>query len=316
MAGAAADTPASTFTIYVGAEVGNGYDMPARILSRHIGRHLPDNPTIIVRNMPGANGIALANYMNARAAKDGSEIAIVHNTVVIDAMMGNSAVRFRPQDFVWLGSTSPLTNTCVLWRGAQAQSFKEARELDVRMGATSATDATALVPLFLNALNGSRFSVIRGYQSSGMIYNAMEKGEVDGICASWDNILRWRPEGIKSPDLRVLVQVGATPDPSLGDTPFVMDLASNDSDRETLRFLTARQAFARPFIAPPGLSAEKGTALRNIFIDTVRDPAFLEDANRSGVPINPSNGEEVQKLINEIMATPMAIVRRAESASR
>jgi tripartite-type tricarboxylate transporter receptor subunit TctC len=312
----AAETQAPAFTIYAGAEVGSGYDMPARVLSRHIGKHLPGNPAVIVRNMPGANGIVLGNYMNARAAKDGSEIAIVHNTVTIDAMMGNDAVRFKPQDFVWLGSTSPLTNTCVVWRDAQAKTFAQARQQEVRVGATSATDATALVPQFLNAFTGSRFKVTRGYQGTGMIYNAMEKGEIDGVCAAWDSITKWRPEGIRSPDLRVLVQVGATPDPGLNETPFVMDLASNASDRETLRFLTARQAFARPFIAPPGLPAEKSAALRKTFMDTVQDAAFLEDAKRSGMPVDPISGEAVQKMINEIMATPIDIVRRAEAATQ
>jgi tripartite-type tricarboxylate transporter receptor subunit TctC len=311
----AADSP-GTFTVYAGAEAGSGYDTPARVLARHIGRHLPGNPQVVVRNMPGANGIVLANYMTARAPKDGSEIAIVHNTVTIDAMMGNEAVRFKPQDFVWLGSTSPLTNTCVVWRGAEAKTFADAQKKEVRVGATSATDATALVPQFLNSFTGSRFTVTRGYQGTSMIYNAMEKGEIDGVCAAWDSIAKWRPEGIKSPDLRVLVQVGAKPDPALGDTPFVMDLAKNPSDRETLRFLTARQAFARPFIAPPGLAPAKAAALRKSFMDTVQDPAFLEDARRTGMPVDPIDGESVQKLINEIMATPMDVVRRAEAATQ
>jgi tripartite-type tricarboxylate transporter receptor subunit TctC len=311
----AADGP-GTFTVYAGAEAGSGYDTPARVLARHIGRHLPGNPQVVVRNMPGANGIVLANYMTARAPKDGSEIAIVHNTVTIDAMMGNEAVRFKPQDFVWLGSTSPLTNTCVVWRGAEAKTFADAQKKEVRVGATSATDATALVPQFLNSFTGSRFTVTRGYQGTSMIYNAMEKGEIDGVCAAWDSIAKWRPEGIRSPDLRVLVQVGAKPDADLGNTPFVMDLAKNPSDRETLRFLTARQAFARPFIAPPGLAPEKAAALRKSFMDTVRDPAFLEDAKRTGMPVDPIDGESVQKLINEIMATPMDIVRRAEAATQ
>ena len=315
-----AATPAlaadGAFTICVGAEAGSGYDMPGRVLARHIGRHLPGNPSIVVRNMPGANGIVLGNHMAARAPKDGSEIAIVHNTVTIDAMMGNEAVRFKPQDFVWLGSTSPLTNTCVVWRDAEAKTFADARKKEVKIGATSATDATALVPQFVNAFTGSRFAVTRGYQGTTMIYNAMEKGEIDGVCAAWDSIVKWRPEGVRSPDLRILVQVGAKPDPTLADTPFVMDLAKNDQDRETLRFLTARQAFARPFIAPPGTPADKAALLRKSFMDTVNDPAFVEDAKRSGMLVDPIDGETVQKLINEIMATPMEVVRRAEAATQ
>jgi tripartite-type tricarboxylate transporter receptor subunit TctC len=198
-------------TILVGSEPGGGYDFPARVLARHIGRHIPGKPNTLVRNMPGANGIVVANYMSARAPKDGSEIAIVHNTIVIDAMLGHEAVRFKPADFVWLGSTSPLTNTCVVWHTAPVKTVEDARRTEIRIGSTSATDATTIVPRFLNAFIGTRFNVVRGYPGTTAIYIAMERGEIDGVCAAWDSILKWRPGGCARPTSRCCCK--STPSP-------------------------------------------------------------------------------------------------------
>jgi len=303
-------------TIHVGSPAGSGYDLPARVLARHISKHVPGNPSPLIRNMPGANGIVLANYMTVRASKSGSEIAIVHNTVVIDAILGNEAVRFKPEELVWLGSTSPLTNTCVVWHTAPATDIAGARKTELRIGATSSTDATAIVPKFLNAFTGTKFKVTHGYKGTSMIYNAMERGEVDGVCAAWDSIRYWRPAGRDSPDIKVLLQVGASPDPSLGDIPFVMDLANSPTDKQTLRFLTARQAFARPFIAPPGIGAEKTAALRKAFMAIMNDPDFRADARKAGIPVEPADGETVQAMVAEIMKTPKSVVDRAQSATQ
>ncbi len=309
-------TDEKQITIHVGSTAGSGYDLPARVLARHISKHVPGNPSPLVRNMPGANGIVLANYMAARAPKNGSEIAIVHNTVVIDALLGNEAVRFKPEELVWLGSTSPLTNTCVVWHTAPATDIAGARKTELRIGATSATDATAIVPKFLNAFIGTKFKVTHGYKGTSMIYNAMERGEVDGVCAAWDSIRYWRPAGQGSPDIKLLLQVGASPDPSLNNVPFVMDLANSPSDKETLRFLTARQAFARPFVAPPGIGDDKAAILRKAFMAIMNDPAFQADARKANIPVQPADGQTVQAMVAEIMKTPKNIVDRAQSATQ
>ncbi len=302
--------------IHVGSPPGSGYDTPARVLSRHIGKHLPGTTASpIVRNMPGANGIILANHMAQRAPKDGSEIAIVHNTIVIDALMGHSNVLFKPQEFVWLGSTSPLTNTCVVWKSAPAQDVEAARKNELRMGATSATDATALVPRFVAAFTGMKLKVTTGYKGTTDVYSAMERGEIDGVCAAWDSIQKWRPRGAAAADYKVLVQVGAAPAPDLKGEPFVMDLARNKEDVETLRFLTARQAFARPFIAPPGTEPAKAEALRRAFMATMNDPEFQSDAKKTRIPIEPVDGPTVQQMISDIMKTPKAVIDRAQAAT-
>jgi tripartite-type tricarboxylate transporter receptor subunit TctC len=322
LTGAAGADPIEDFykekqlTILVGSEAGGGYDFPARVLARHIGRHIPGKPNILVRNMPGANGIVVANYMSARAPKDGSEIAIVHNTIVIDAMLGHEAVRFKPDEFVWLGSTSPLTNTCVVWHTAPVKTVEDARRTALRIGSTSATDATTIVPRFLNAFAGTRFNVVRGYPGTTAIYIAMERGEIDGVCAAWDSILKWRPDGLRSPDIRVLLQVNAKPDPSLTGVPFVMDLAQKPEDRETLAFLTARQYFARPFIAPPATSSDKVAVLRKAFMDTMRDPAFVADAVKTQIQVDPVDGESIQQFIATLLKTPKDIIQRANDATK
>jgi len=307
---------AKGLTIYVGSEAGSGYDIPARVLSRHIAKYLPGNPSIVVKNMPGANGIVVANYISARAPKDGSEIAGVHNTIVVDAVLGNEAVRFKPDELVWIGSTSPTTNTCVVWRNAPAKTAAEAQQKALRIGATSATDATAIVPRFVNKFTGTKFRIVRGYKGTSSIYLAMESGEIDGVCAAWDSITKWRPAGLQSPDIHVLLQVNANPDPLLPGVPFVKDLAKNPADREALEFLTARQAFARPFVAPPGTDGEKIAALRKAFADTMRDPEFLSDAKKSQVPVEPMEGAATQAYIAQMLKTPKHIIDAANEATK
>jgi tripartite-type tricarboxylate transporter receptor subunit TctC len=301
-------------TILVGSPPGSGYDLPARVLGRHIGRFASNGTVAIVKNMPGANGITLANYMAARAPRDGSEIAIVQNTLVFDAMLGNAAVRYKPGEFAWIGSTSPLTNTCVAGKTAHASSLADALKEELKVGATGITDATAIVPQFLNVLVGTKFKVVRGYPSTSNIYLAVESGELDVVCAAWDSILKWRPQGLAAPDMKALIQVAASPDPTLPGVPFVMDLARNADDKAALEFLTSRQAFARPFLAPPGLAPEKVTELRRAFMQTMRDPQFIEDAGRAGLPLDPADGATVQALVQAVLKTPAHIVKRAAVA--
>jgi tripartite-type tricarboxylate transporter receptor subunit TctC len=309
-----AHAQAPPFTIQVGSAPGSGYDLPARVVARHFGRSLAGGPTVIVRNMPGANGITLANYMAARAPRDGSEIGLVQNTIVIDAVLGNAAVRYKADEFAWIGSTSPLTNACIVRAKAPAVSLADATRQELRVGATGVTDATAIVPQFLNSFIGTKFKVIRGYQSTSNIYIAVESGELDGVCAAWDSILKWRPQGVTAADIKALVQVGAAPDPLLPGVPFVMDLVKDQADKAALKFLVGRQAFARPFVAPPGVSPDKTDELRRAFMRTMQDPQMIEDAQRAGLPLDPVDGATVQRMVQELLQTPADVVKRASAA--
>jgi tripartite-type tricarboxylate transporter receptor subunit TctC len=320
-AAAAADPIADFYkakglTVFVGSEPGGGYDTYGRLVSRHIGQFLPGNPAVVVKNMPGASGIRLANHIYARAEKDGSEIGIVQNTVVLEPMMGNTGVQYEPAKFVWLGSVSSLTSTCVMWRTSSVQSMEDARNTEALVGGQSSRSSTVLVPNSLNALTGTRFKIVKGYPSTTSVFLAMERGEVDGLCGvGSDSILGSHWDQVKKGDLKVIVQVNAEPTDDLPGVPWVMDYAKTAQDRETLEFLVSRQYFGRPFVAPPGTAADKVPVLRKAFWDMMNDKGYRADAAKQRIPVNPISGENVQAFIAKLVKTSKDVVDRGNRAA-
>jgi len=320
-AAAAADPIADFYkakglTVYVGSDPGGGYDTYGRLVSRHIQKFLPGNPAIVVKNMPGASGMRLANYIYAKAEKDGSEIGIVQNTVVLEPMMGNTAVQYEPDKFVWLGSVSSLTSTCVVWRTSAVQSMEQAREREVLVGGQGSRSSTVLVPNSLNALTGTKFKIVKGYPSTTSVFLAMERGEVDGLCGvGSDSILGSHWDQVKSGDLKVIVQVNAAPADDLPGVPWVMDYAKTEQDRETLEFLVSRQYFGRPFVAAPGTAPDKVPVLRKAFWDMMNDKGYLADAEKQRIPVNPISGEDVQAFIVKLFKMPKDVVDRGNRAA-
>jgi tripartite-type tricarboxylate transporter receptor subunit TctC len=307
---------AKGLTIYVGSDPGGGYDTYGRLVARQINRFLPGNPSVVVKNMPGASGMRLANYVYAKAEKDGSEIGIVQNTVVLEPMMGNSAVQYEPEKFVWLGSVSSLTSTCVMSRKSAVQSMEQAREKEVLVGGQGSRSSTVLVPNSLNALTGTKFKVIKGYPSTTSVFLAMERGEVDGLCGvGSDSILGSKWDQVKSGEIKVIVQVNAAPADDLPGVPWVMDYAKNAQDRETLEFLVSRQYFGRPFVAAPGTASDKVPVLRKAFWDMMNDKEYLADAEKQRIPVNPISGEDVQAFIVKLFKMPKDVVDRGNRAA-
>ncbi|HET9149585.1 MAG TPA: tripartite tricarboxylate transporter substrate-binding protein [Alphaproteobacteria bacterium] len=307
---------AKGLTVYIGSEPGGGYDTYGRLVSRHLPRHLPGTPTVTVKNMPGASGIRLSNYIYGKAAKDGSEIGIVQNTIVLEPMMGNKAVQYDPTKFVWLGSVSSLTSTCVVWKTSPVQTMEEARKKELIVGGQDSRSSTVLVPNSLNALTGTKFKVVKGYPSTTSVFLAMERGEVGGLCGvGSDSILGSHNEQLQRGDFKVLVQINPKPTPDLPGVPWVMDYANNAQDRQTLEFLVGRQYFGRPFVAPPGTAADKVPVLRHAFDTMMADKAYLADAAKLRIPVNPVSGADAQAYIAKLFHTPKDVIARADRAA-
>lgn len=303
-------------TLFVGSEPGGGYDTYGRLVQRNLAKHVPGNPNIIVKNMPGASGIRLANHMYARAEKDGSEIAIVQNTIVLEPLMGNSGVQYEPDKFAWLGSVSSLTSLCVVSDNSPVQSFEEARQREVLVGGQGSRSSTVLVANSLNALTGSKFKVIRGYPSTTSVFLAMERGEVHGLCGvGSDNILGHKFQDWKAGKIKVIVQVNGAPVDDFKGVPWALDFVNNERDRETMEFIVGRQYFGRPFLAPPGAAADKVAVLRKSFMDMMTDESYLADAAKQQIPVNPVSGEEVQAFIAKLFKMPKDVVDRANRAA-
>ena len=303
-------------TIYVGSEPGGGYDTYGRLVQRHLSRHVPGNPTILVKNMPGASGIRLANHLYARAEKDGSEIGIVQNTVVLESLMGNTAVHYDPTKYAWLGSVNSLTSTCVVSDQSPVQSMEEAQKKELLIGGQGSRSSTVLVPNSLNTLAGTKFKIVKGYPSTTSVFLAMERGEVYGLCGvGSDTILGSHSQQLRDGKFKIIVQVNGEPIEELKGVPWMMDYVKGDQNRETMEFIVGRQYFGRPFVAPPGTPADKVTVLRKAFLDMMADKGYLADATKQKIPVSPVSGEQVQAFIAKLFKMPKDVVDRANRAA-
>jgi tripartite-type tricarboxylate transporter receptor subunit TctC len=299
-----------TVTIVIGFGPGGGYDLWGRTVGRHIGRHLPGNPSVVPQNMPGAGSYVAASHIYNTAPKDGTVIGIIARDVALGPLTGAPGARFDATKFSWLGSPATEHNVCIANTSAAVKNAQDLRSKELIMGSTGPGTGTHSYPRVLNDLVGTRFKLVSGFRSSADVFLAMERGEVDGICESLDSINNRRPDWIPQKKVTVLLQGGVAPHPSLPGVPFVLDLARTPQERQLLEFVYAGQGIGRPFVAPPDLTTERLKLLRGAFSATMKDPEFLADAKKSKLEVEPEDGEHLAKLIAKIYATPKPIVDR------
>jgi len=307
---AAADPVANFFAgktvrIVVGSAPGGGYDLYARHLSRHMGRHIPGNPTVIVQNMPGAGGLTATNFLYAKAPRDGTTFGIVQGTLIY-AQAGNSAnAQFDMRKFGWLGSANNTSNICVFPKRTLPKDGKELLEREVIIGTSAGS--TELIPTLLNNLAGTKFKMVRGFQSTTSVLLAIERGEVDGLCG-WG----WDGAQVNGRDFfaRGVIQVGLEcaneRHPVLKErgVPFALDLVKSEKDRKVMEFLFSYLVYVRPFIAPPELPDDRLKALQSAFKATLEDPEFLAEAEKGEVEIRYVSPEQVQAALAQVLDAP------------
>jgi tripartite-type tricarboxylate transporter receptor subunit TctC len=299
-------------TMLVGSAAGGGYDIYGRVLARHMSRHIPGNPGIIVKNMPAAAGLAAASALYATADKDGSVIAAFTNGAAMDPLFGNPGARFDAQKFNWLGSIGKLQNVCATWHLSPVRTIEAARSREVIVAGAGATSNTAIVPKTLNALIGTKFKLIAGYDAGTGLTLAMERGEAEGVCGlSWSTIKVSRPHWIRDKLLNVIVQMGLTPLQDLPDVPSALDLVTDPEKKDVLTLILVRQEAGRPFAAPPGVQAERIVALRRAFEATLVDPEFRAEAEKAQLEIEPLTASEIEQLLAMAYGAPPAIVQKA-----
>jgi len=294
----------------IGFGPGGGYDLWGRVVARHIGKHLPGNPTVAPQNMPGAGSFVAANNIYNLAPKDGSVLGIIARDAALGPITGAAGARFDPTKITWLGTPTTETNVCIASSSAKVQTLDQLYTTELIVGDTGVGTGTHSYPKALNALLGMKFKIIAGFPSSSDVFLAMERREVDGICESLDSVSGKRPDWIPTRKVKILFQGGAAPNPSLKDVPFVPDLARSPEDRLAIEFLYAGQGIGRPFVAPPAMAPERVKMLRDAFADTMRDPEFIEDAKRNMLDIDPEDGEHLAALIQKVYATPKPIVEK------
>ena len=300
--------------LYVGYSVGGAYDLYARMLARHMSKHIPGNPTIVPKNMEGAGSLRLANWLYNVAPKDGSAFAIFGRGTGFDPLLGNKAAVFDATKFNWIGSANNEVSICVAWHTSGITKFDDLLTHQLVVGGTSRSADTDQFPLFLNAVLGTKMKVVTGYPGGNEVGLAMERGEVQGRCGwSWSSVKTTHKKWLDEKKFIVLVQLALDKHPDLPDVPLVVDLAKTDEQRQILKLVFARQVMGRPFMAPPGVPQDRVDALRQAFMATMQDKEYLADTEKTQMEVNPVSGEKVQALVKEVYSTPPAIAQKAAS---
>jgi tripartite-type tricarboxylate transporter receptor subunit TctC len=296
--------------IVIGFTVGGGYDAYARLVARHMGEHIPGKPTMVPRNMTGAGSRIAAAFIHGVAPKDGTAMGIADQSIPLEQALGDAGVKFDSREFNWIGNPNADNNVLSTWHTSPVKTIEDAKKIEATMGATG-YNTSSQYPTVLNAIAGTKFKVILGYPGGNEINMAMERGEVAGRGSNaWASYKSTRPDWIKENKINILVQIGLRKAPDLPNVPLLMDVASNDLDRAAMRLLSAPTTIGRPFFAPPNVPADRVKALRAAFASMIKDKAFLEEARKLNLDIDFVPGEELQKIVADIIDAPADVKKR------
>ena len=304
-----------TIDLVVGNYPGGGYDIYARTVARHLGRNIPGNPNVVPKNMVGAGGVLAANYMYNVARRDGSEISLNQAPVIMLPIFGDAAAKFDPQKFTWIGSMNKDQSSCGVWHTAKVESFDDLFKREVTFGASGTGGMLAQHPFVFRNLLGAKAKVIIGYKGSNEVNLAMERGEVDGACALFVSTLetRWKDDWV-SGRLKIIIQMGTEDHPAFGNAPNIFRYARTDEDRQILTLIFGQGLMGRPIFAPPGIPADRRDALRSAMFATLKDPAFVEEATKLRMEINPATAAEMEKLLADFASYPPEVIAKARMA--
>jgi len=304
--------------LLIGAPPGGGYDIYARALARHYGRHIPGQPTIVAKNMPGAASARAAGFISTLAPKDGTAIAALMPGGVVGPLLDEKAeTLFDPTKVLYLGTANNGTRICVSRKDSKIKTFDDALTQKASFGGVSTSDSTRGYGYMHKKTSGAQYDVVSGYSGTAEIALAMERGELDGVCGwDWASFKSQRPDWIRDHKANLLLQVGLEPNEELTrmGVPSVFKYITNEDDRKVVELIISQQVFQRSYIAPPGLPAELLDTLRSAFDATMRDQDFLHDAETIRIDISPLPGAKVQELVQKIYAAPKDIVARARQA--
>jgi tripartite-type tricarboxylate transporter receptor subunit TctC len=304
-----------TLRIVVGVSVGSGYDINARLLARHMAAKIPGQPTIIVQNQPGAGSLTMTNQLYAIGPFDGTAIGASFNGMPTTPLLQPAGARFEATRLTWVGSTNRETQVSYLWHTAPVQSLAEIAAKEVIVGAQAPGTTQYDFPVLANHLFGYKFKVITGYESTAKIHLAMERGEIHGNGATnWTTLNVLNGDWLEQKKVRVIAQWALKKHPDLPDVPLVLDLAKTDADRAALQLIVARLEYGRPFFMPPNVPAERVEAVRRAFDATMKDPAYLAEAQKLKVDVDPLTGEQVAALVEQVSRTPTDVVTRVRTA--
>ena len=312
-----ADYKGKSVEILVGFAAGGGYDAYARALGHVYGKHLPGAPAVLIRNMPGAGSLTVVNHIATIAPKTGQTIAIFDPTLMIAPLLGEANANYDATKLVWVGSMARGYNVCVTWAQSDVKTWEDMfrQGKPIPMGATGPSDARYQHTAILRNLFGANMQIIPGYKGSSDVRIAMERGEITGNCGnSWPSLKSTAADWIREKKINVLTQFSVSSHPELKEIPTIVERAKNDNDRAALRLLLGPQEAGRPFIAPPGTPPELVKALRGAFDASLGDPELVAFAQKMNLELSPVPGEQIEKVVAELNATPRSAIESLKTA--
>ena len=301
-----------TITLSIGFGSGGANDVWSRAIARHFGKHLAGNPLVVVQNVPGAGGLTLLNQIYRIAPRDGTALGLIGRGIPFEPLLGGIGTNFDPLKLTWIGSPERDIVVCAARKDSSVKTLDDLRSRELVMGATGSGADTAIYPEFLSSLLGFKFKTVKGYKGTNEILLALERGEVQGLCASHDSLMR--TPFARAGKITVLFQASQKPDPRLKDIPVPMDVARSDEERQALDLFFARDSIGRPYVAPPQLPAERTGELRQAFQATMADPAFVEEVTALGLTVDPVSGPEIAEVFAKAWAAPPAVIKRTAAA--
>ncbi len=303
-----------TISMVIGLSPGGDYDLRARLLTRHMPRHIPGEPAMVPRNMPGAGGVAATNWLMKVAPRDGTAILMVTQNMPLAQALGLTGVEFDARQFNWIGNTTDTPNVITVWAASGVRTVEDAKKKELSIAATGAGTGSYYYPVAANEVAGTKFRMVQGYPGGNEMNLAMERGEVDGRGSnSWAAWKATRPQWLEQNKIVNLIQIGLKRHPELSDVPLLLELASNDLDRRAMALISAETAIARGVATAPGVRSDRVDALRGAFNATMKDTQFLKEAQQQNFDISPAFGEEVQKIVAEIVESAPEVVARAKA---
>jgi tripartite-type tricarboxylate transporter receptor subunit TctC len=291
----------------IGHEVGNDYDVGGRILARYLTKHIPGQPTIIVQNMPAAASIPTVNFLYAQAPRDGTVFGSFSRNIPSQALMGQANLEADPRRFNWLGATSRPARVCVRWVTAPVKTPADLFTQELIVGAAGAGSSLSILPTVFNQVLGTKFRIVHGYKGTGDTMLAIERGEVQGACASYGQF-RTYEQLIRDGKLVFLLRAEEAPIPEIPDVPSIFDFAKTAEQRQLMRFIFSSTEFGRPYVFPPGVPQERVATMRKALADALNDPALIAEAARIKMDMTYRPPDQLEQLTANLYETPPAMI--------
>lgn len=303
-----------TVDVYIGSSPGGGYDLYGRLIALYLGAHIPGTPTAVAKNMPGAGGFRLANWLYNAGPKDGTAVGTVPQAIAIEQALGTTGLKYEADKFTWIGRMAPVVEIMYTWHTSPTKTIDDAKQRVTLMGGTSPNSPTITYLYQLNTLVGTKFKPIAGFKSTTDAGLAIERGEVEGTIKSWESMKVSNADWLKEKKVNLIVQFAHEKASDMPDVPLMTDLGNSENDRKAMLFFASGNAIGRSLAGPPGLQSDRAKALQKAFMDAMNDPKLVDETTKRKIAIGPLPGEELKKIVVQTLSVSKDAKSRAMAA--